>query len=71
MLSRSVFAGSQKYGAMWTGDNQAYHEFMELSVSMCLSLGISGIPNCGADVGGFTGNPIPDLLLRWYQLATF
>jgi alpha-glucosidase (family GH31 glycosyl hydrolase) len=23
MLSRSVFFGSQKYGAMWTGDNQA------------------------------------------------
>mmetsp|Transcript_37586 Transcript_37586/g.36096 ORF Transcript_37586/g.36096 Transcript_37586/m.36096 type:complete len:87 (-) Transcript_37586:23-283(-) len=21
LLSRSVFAGSQKYGAMWTGDN--------------------------------------------------
>lgn len=23
MLTRSVFFGSQKYGAMWTGDNQA------------------------------------------------
>jgi alpha 1,3-glucosidase len=23
LLSRSVYFGSQKYGAMWTGDNQA------------------------------------------------
>lgn len=71
LLTRSVFAGSQKYGAMWTGDNQAYYEFMGLSINMCLSIGISGIPFCGADVGGFTGYAHPDLMLRWYQLATF
>jgi alpha-glucosidase (family GH31 glycosyl hydrolase) len=40
---------------MWTGDNQANIQFMGLSVQMCLSLAISGIPICGADVGGFTG----------------
>lgn len=32
MLSRSVFFGSQKYGAMWTGDNQATIQFMTLSI---------------------------------------
>ena len=52
LLSRSVFFGSQKYGAMWTGDNQAENEYISLSIQMCLSLGISGIPICGADVGG-------------------
>jgi alpha 1,3-glucosidase len=38
---------------------------------MCLTLSISGISQCGADVGGFFGNPDPDLLLRWYQAAAF
>jgi alpha-glucosidase len=37
---------------MWTGDNQAENEYISLSIQMCLSLGISGIPICGADVGG-------------------
>ena len=25
----------------------------------------------GADVGGFFGNPEPDLLVRWYQVGAF
>lgn len=25
----------------------------------------------GADVGGFFGNPEPELLVRWYQLGAF
>lgn len=25
----------------------------------------------GADVGGFFGNPEPELLLRWYQLGAY
>ena len=25
----------------------------------------------GADVGGFFGNPEPDLLVRWYQLGAY
>lgn len=57
MLSRAVFFGSQKYGAMWTGDNQASIRFMTLSTQMCLTMAISGIPICGSDVGGFTGTP--------------
>jgi alpha-glucosidase (family GH31 glycosyl hydrolase) len=38
---------------------------------MLLSMNIAGLPNCGADVGGFFGNPEPELLLRWYQAAAF
>jgi alpha 1,3-glucosidase len=71
MLSRAVFPGSQKYGAMWTGDNQASYDFLSLSIQMCLSMAISGFPFCGADVGGFTGQGHPDLLVKWYQAAVF
>lgn len=38
---------------------------------MLLSLGTSGYPFVGADIGGFFGNPPPELLLRWYQAGAF
>ena len=36
---------------------------------MLLALNVAGLPNSGADVGGFFGNPEPELLVRWYQAA--
>lgn len=38
---------------------------------MLLTIGISGLPFSGADVGGFFGNPDADLLTRWYQVGAF
>jgi alpha 1,3-glucosidase len=32
---------------------------------MLLTLGITGLPYSGADVGGFFGNPDAELLTRW------
>jgi alpha 1,3-glucosidase len=32
---------------------------------------MSGVVFCGADVGGFFGNPDAELLVRWYQLGAF
>ncbi|KAI4731961.1 putative alpha glucosidase II, alpha subunit [Aureobasidium sp. EXF-10728] len=71
VLTRSFFAGSQRMGAMWTGDNQANWEHLEASLPMVLSLGVSGFPFAGADVGGFFGNPSRELLTRWYQAGAF
>ncbi|XP_030643249.1 neutral alpha-glucosidase C [Chanos chanos] len=67
VLSRSFFAGSQRFGAIWTGDNVATWEYLKISISMLLSLSVSGIHFCGADVGGFVQDPKPELLVRWYQ----
>jgi mannosyl-oligosaccharide alpha-1,3-glucosidase len=41
------------------------------SIPMLLSMSIAGLPNVGADVGGFFGNPEVELLQRWYQAAIF
>ena len=71
VLTRSFFSGSQRLGAMWTGDNQATWEHLEASIPMILSMGISGFPFAGADVGGFFGNPEKELLTRWYQAGAF
>eukprot|EP00096_Caligus_rogercresseyi_P013303 TRINITY_DN597_c0_g1_i1.p1 TRINITY_DN597_c0_g1~~TRINITY_DN597_c0_g1_i1.p1 ORF type:complete len:902 (+),score=300.42 TRINITY_DN597_c0_g1_i1:94-2799(+) len=71
ILTRSAFAGSQRYTSIWTGDNTAEWSHVEASVPMCLSLGISGLSQCGSDVGGFFGNPDGEMFARWYQAAAF
>nr|XP_019953748.1 PREDICTED: neutral alpha-glucosidase C-like [Paralichthys olivaceus] len=69
VLSRSFFAGSQRLGAVWTGDNVATWEYLKISIPMLLSLSVTGVGFCGADVGGFFKDPDPELLVRWYQAA--
>ncbi|XP_077117305.1 neutral alpha-glucosidase C [Ranitomeya variabilis] len=71
VLTRSFFAGSQRFGAVWTGDNKAEWEYLKISVPMLLSLSVAGISFCGADVGGFIGDPDTELLVRWYQAGSF
>ncbi|XVF61082.1 hypothetical protein PTKIN_Ptkin08bG0100700 [Pterospermum kingtungense] len=71
VLSRAFFAGSQRYGAVWTGDNIADWDHLRVSVPMILTLGLTGMSFSGADVGGFFGNPEPELLVRWYQLGAY
>uniref|UniRef100_A0A3P8YJ94 Neutral alpha-glucosidase AB n=1 Tax=Esox lucius TaxID=8010 RepID=A0A3P8YJ94_ESOLU len=71
VLSRSFFAGSQRYGAVWTGDNSAEWGHLKMSIPMCLSLGLVGISFCGADVGGFFKTPGTELLVRWYQAGAY
>lgn len=67
ILTRSYFAGSQRTAAMWTGDNMAKWEYLEISLPMVLTSNIVNMPFAGADVGGFFGNPSKELLVRWYQ----
>ncbi|XP_035118879.1 neutral alpha-glucosidase AB isoform X5 [Callithrix jacchus] len=71
VLGRAFFAGSQRFGAVWTGDNTAEWDHLKISVPMCLSLGLVGLSFCGADVGGFFKNPEPELLVRWYQMGAY
>uniref|UniRef100_A0A8C0EMX8 Glycoside hydrolase family 31 N-terminal domain-containing protein n=1 Tax=Bubo bubo TaxID=30461 RepID=A0A8C0EMX8_BUBBB len=71
VLTRSFFAGSQKYGAVWTGDNTAEWGYLKISIPMLLTISMAGISFCGADVGGFIGDPEPELLVRWYQAGAY
>ncbi|XP_048394270.2 neutral alpha-glucosidase C-like isoform X3 [Stegostoma tigrinum] len=71
VLTRSFFAGSQRYGAVWTGDNVAEWSYLKISIPMLLNLSLTGISFCGADIGGFAQNPEPELLVRWYQAAAY
>ncbi|XP_029842481.2 neutral alpha-glucosidase AB isoform X2 [Ixodes scapularis] len=71
VLSRSFFIGSQRYGAVWTGDNEADWNHLRISVPMILSLSMAGITFSGADVGGFFKNPDAELSVRWYQAGAY
>lgn len=71
VLSRAFFAGSQRYGAVWTGDNTAKWGHLEYATKMLLSMSVTGLTFVGADVGGFFGDPSPELLTRWYQSAIY
>eukprot|EP00897_Mesotaenium_endlicherianum_P006689 jgi/Mesen1/6048/ME000308S05242 len=71
VLSRAKYAGTQRAGAVWTGDNTADWEHLRKAVPMVATLGLAGIAFSGADVGGFFGNPDAELLTRWYQVGAF
>ena len=70
-LTRSGFAGIQRYSAVWTGDNVAYDEHMMLGVRIVNSMGLSGIAFAGYDVGGFVGNADSKLFARWISIGSF
>ncbi|KAG7452386.1 alpha-glucosidase [Guyanagaster necrorhizus] len=71
VLTRSFYAGSQRFGATWTGDNLGTWDHMTAGVQMVLANGIAGMTFAGSDVGGFFGNPDMEMLVRWYQVGIF
>lgn len=71
LLSRAGFSGSQRYTAIWTGDNRSEDSHMLLGIRLLNSMGVSGIAFSAMDIGGFTGNPSVGLYSRWIQLGAF
>jgi alpha-glucosidase len=71
VLTRSGFAGIQRYAAAWTGDNVASEEHMLAGVRLVNSLGLSGVSFAGYDVGGFAGEASKGLFARWMSIAAF
>lgn len=72
VLTRSGAPGVQRYAQTWSGDNASTWHTLRYNTPMGLSLSLSGLANCGHDVGGFIGDaPSADLLLRWVQKAIF
>lgn len=71
VMTRASFAGGQRYAVTWTGDNSSTWDHLRLSVEQLINLGLSGFSYAGADVGGFTGGPSPELMTRWFEIAAF
>lgn len=71
LLSRSGWTGLQRYAWNWTGDTGSNWWSLRQNVRLALMLGISGIPYTGPDIGGFNGEPSPELYTRWFEAAAF
>ena len=71
ILTRSNFLGGQRYAATWTGDNFSCWDHLKMSVPMSLTLGLSGQPISGADIGGFLFNADADLFGNWIGFGAF
>ncbi|RTR27570.1 DUF5110 domain-containing protein [Robertmurraya yapensis] len=71
LLTRAGYAGVQRYGSVWTGDNRSFWEHLQMSLPMVMNLGLSGVPFTGPDVGGFAHDTNAELLTRWMQVGAF
>ncbi len=69
IITRAAYAGIQRYSTMWTGDTNSTWESLALNIPMFTSLGLSGEPFVGSDVGGFIGRGNGELLVRSYQVS--
>ncbi len=70
-ITRAGYSGVQRYSSVWTGDNVASWEHLQLANIQCQRLSVSGISFCGTDIGGFSGEPDGELFTRWIQFGTF
>jgi alpha-glucosidase len=69
VITRAAYAGIQRYSTMWTGDTNSTWEALALNIPMFTSLGLSGEPFVGSDIGGFIGRANGELLARSYQVG--
>jgi len=84
ILTRSGFAGSQRYGAaVWSGDIAARWMDMKSQIAAGINFSLSGIPYWTMDIGGFAverrfedakGEDLEEWreqMTRWYQFGAF
>ena len=84
ILTRSAYAGLQRYGAAtWSGDIASRWEDFKAQIPAGINFSLSGIPYWTTDIGGFavekryedaTGKDLDEwreLQTRWYQFGAF
>jgi alpha-glucosidase len=71
VMSRSGFAGVQRYAAVWSGDNMANDEHLLKGFLLNSQMGLSGIPFTGPDIGGYIGDGDKHLFSRWIAAGIF
>ncbi len=71
VMTRSTFAGGQKWAVTWTGDNESTWSQLKLGVAQTLNLGMSGFAFTAVDVPGFGGAPTAELATKWFEVQAF
>ncbi len=71
-FSRAGYTGAQRYPIHWAGDQISTFSELRGQLTAGLSLGLSGVPFWGFDIGGFAGDfPTTELYLRAAAFAVF
>lgn len=71
LWSRSGSLGIESIPALWAGDQWASWAQMASLIPAGLSTSMSGMPFWGHDIGGYLGDPSPELYIRWVQFGAF
>ncbi len=71
LLVRGGYTGIQKYGAVYTGDNNVDYDYMRVALRAMLSLGLSGVPYTTSNNGGLRLSRRKDVTIRWTQMGVF
>jgi alpha-glucosidase len=69
IVSRSGWAGLQRWAWNWTGDVATTWAAMRQQMATVIGFGLSGVPYSGSDIGGFSGVPDDELYVRWLQMS--
>jgi len=64
------WAGTQKYGVIWTGDNTGNWEYIRMQIPTVIGSGLSGFAHASGDVDGIFGGS-PETYVRDLQWKTF
>ena len=67
--SRSAAPGVQRYPGHWAGDSECTFLDMANTLRGGLASAMSGLAYWSHDIGGFWGEPSPELYVRWAQLG--
>jgi alpha-glucosidase len=70
-ITRSAYAGAQRYSSSWTGDNVATWEHLWIANIQVQKNVNFGMGFTGSDIGGFAEQPSGELYTRWIQLGVF
>jgi alpha-D-xyloside xylohydrolase len=72
VLTRSAWAGSQRYGAAeWSGDIDSSFGTYAKQIPAGLNYALAGMPYWTTDIGGYTGTPTEESFTRWFQFGAF
>ncbi len=70
LVSRSGWAGIQRYGGVCAGEVPTGWPGLRAALSLVLGLGLCGVPYAGTDVPGAGETSSAELYLRWFQLGS-
>ena len=76
VIARGGFIGVHRHAALWTGESKSNWEFVQINIPLVLTIGLSGQPVSGCDIGGFCSKDRgqiadPELLTRWTIQGAF